>query len=250
MDVKRPLFALLTLLFASCGFSAEWTTDYDGAVAAARVQDRAVFLFFTGSDWCGWCMKLDSEVLSTPEFAGFAKQNLILVKIDFPHRRQLPAAEQSRNQELARRYGVEGYPTVVVLDRNGRTAGQLGYIPGGPRAFVGEMTKLSGITWRPSSPAQVGGPASAPGKPQEPVPLFNGAPLRGPKRFDRVQLSGILGTKGHPMVIVNNQTLTPGESARVPIGDQRVKVTCKEIRAKSAIVIIEGNPVPQELFME
>src|SRR5436305_7533142 len=154
MGVKCPLFSALALFVASCGFSAEWTTDSDAAVAAAKVQDRAVFLFITGSDWCGWCMKLDREVLSTPAFAGFAEQNLILVKLDFPHHKALPAGEKARNEALSQQYHVEGFPTIVVLDRNGQIAGQLGYMQGGPSAFISEMSKFHGITWRPGGASE------------------------------------------------------------------------------------------------
>ena len=61
-----------------------WQTDYAAALALAKKQNRKTFLFFTGSDWCTWCARLDREVLSTPDFKRFASENLVLVKLDFP----------------------------------------------------------------------------------------------------------------------------------------------------------------------
>lgn len=244
--------ALLVLLLPSAGKAATWTTDYAAAVMSAKQQDRAVFVFFTGSDWCGWCMKLDREILTTSEFQAFADANLILVKLDFPHNKTLPADEAARNKELATQFGVTGFPTVFVLDRNGQNAGRLGYMEGGPAAFIPAMRQFPGITWRTAAPATPAG-AVAPVKAAvagAPVPLFNGAPLRAPKRFDRLQLNGIMGTAQRRMVMVNNQTLMTGDSARLEISDRKVKVTCKEIRPKSVVLIVEGNPVPQEIFLD
>jgi protein disulfide-isomerase len=121
---------------------AAWTTDYAAAVAQAKAQKRSVFLFFTGSDWCGWCHKLDQEILSTAEFAKYADENLILVKLDFPQHTPLPAELIAQNRQLARRYNIDGYPTVVVLDSEGRAVKRLGYQAGGPGPFIGSLAQL------------------------------------------------------------------------------------------------------------
>lgn len=120
----------------------EWTTNYASAVTAAKADNRQVFLFFTGSDWCGWCRKLDREVLSTPEFKAYAQKKLVLVKLDFP--RQIPQSNQlkAQNQKLGRQYKIEGYPTVIVLNAQGKQVGRLGYQPGGPKAFINELKGL------------------------------------------------------------------------------------------------------------
>jgi protein disulfide-isomerase len=113
-----------------------WMTDVPAALARARSEQRKVFLFFTGSDWCGWCKKLDGEILSTPEFRRYAESKLVLVKLDFP--RSLPQSEElkTQNRALAKKYQIRGYPTVVVLDAEGRQVGQLGYQRGGPKPFI------------------------------------------------------------------------------------------------------------------
>jgi thioredoxin-related protein len=249
MDAKRSL-VLLAMLAHFVASAAQWTTDYAAGLASARQQNRAVFLFFTGSDWCGWCQKLDAEVLSTPEFGTFANENLVLVKIDFPRRSPLPAAQAAQNDALAQQFNIQGFPTVLILNGGGKILGQTGYIPGGPAAFIQQLRQFDGGNWKSGTAAQPAGPSARPSTPSTPAPLFNGAPLRAPKKFDRVQLNGIMGTKQRPMIMVNNQTLTPGESLRLDIGDRRVKVTCKEIRAKSALLLIEGQSAPVEVFLE
>lgn len=117
----------------------EWTTDYRAALAQAKEENRQVFLFFTGSDWCGWCKRLEAEVLSTPEFQTYAKKKLILVKLDFPRRTPQSSQVKQQNQRLQEQYQIEGYPSIVVLNSRGKTIGQLGYQPGGPKPFVDQL---------------------------------------------------------------------------------------------------------------
>jgi len=83
-----------------------------------------------------------------------------------------------------------------------------------------------------------------------PAPQFNGAPLVAPKRYTEIHLKGIMGTKQRPMVILNDQTFVVGETARVRFKDGQLKVTCKEIKAESAVVLIEGSREPKEIFLQ
>ena len=116
-----------------------WTTDYAAALAQAGKENKKVFLFFTGSDWCGWCKRLDKEILSTAEFKTYAAENLILVKLDFP--RSLPQSGQikAQNRQLAEKHDIKGYPTIIVLNSSGKRIGDLGYMEGGPTGFVKEL---------------------------------------------------------------------------------------------------------------
>ena len=127
---------------ASLPTEVTWSTDYAGALSQAKAQNRHVFLFFTGSDWCGWCKRLDHEILSTAEFNRFAGENLILVKLDFPQHTPLSPELKTQNDQLAHKYHVDGYPTVVVLDSSGRAVKRLGYQEGGPAPFVSTLTQL------------------------------------------------------------------------------------------------------------
>ncbi len=113
-----------------------WMTDFEAAKEKAKAEKKHLLLDFTGSDWCGWCKKLDKEVFSTQAFKDFADANLILVQVDFPRRKPQSDAVKAQNQKLQGQYRVEGYPTLVVLDSTGKEVGQTGYREGGGEAYV------------------------------------------------------------------------------------------------------------------
>jgi protein disulfide-isomerase len=119
------------------GESLAWQTDYAAAKTAATQQNKYILLDFTGSDWCPYCIKMDKEVFEKPAFSTFAGEKLILVKLDFPRKVSQSPAERSQNQELAKKYGIEGFPTYVLLDPTGKEVRrQVGYLEGGPEAFI------------------------------------------------------------------------------------------------------------------
>jgi protein disulfide-isomerase len=121
-----------------------WRNDLPGALQQARSENKLVLLDFTGSDWCPWCIKFDQEVLSTENFAAYASQKLELVKVDFP--RHTPQGDDLRqaNLSLKKQFLVDGYPTYVLLDANGRELGrQVGYQEGGSQAFIAELENFS-----------------------------------------------------------------------------------------------------------
>lgn len=119
-----------------------WMTDVPKAQAKAKSEKKLVMLDFTGSDWCGWCIKLNKEVFSQPEFVAYAEKNLVPVEVDFPRRKQQSAELKKANQALQDKYKIEGYPTIIVLNGEGKKVGELGYQPGGPKAFIAELEKL------------------------------------------------------------------------------------------------------------
>jgi thioredoxin-related protein len=129
-------------LSAPAAAELAWQTDLPKAQAVAKTQKKMVLLDFTGSDWCGWCIRLNKEVFSTPAFAEYAAKNLVLVEVDFPHQKPQSAAQKKANEALAAQYKVEGFPTVIVLSSEGRKLGELGYQPGGPKAFTAALDKL------------------------------------------------------------------------------------------------------------
>ena len=120
-----------------------WFTDAPAALAQAKAENKTVVMDFTGSDWCPWCVKLDHEVFSAPEFADYSAKNLVLVKVDFPRRKQQTDAEKRQNAALAQKYAIEGYPTVVVLNASGKEVGRLGYMPGGAKAWLAELERIT-----------------------------------------------------------------------------------------------------------
>ena len=135
------LFACLALLRVSAA-EFEWQTDLPKAQTQAKADKKLVMLDFTGSDWCGWCIKLNKEVFSTTEFAEYAKKNLVAVEVDFPRNKEVSLAQKKANDELAKKYSIRGFPTIIVLDSEGRKLGQLGYKPGGSQAFIAELEKF------------------------------------------------------------------------------------------------------------
>ena len=125
-----------------------WATDYKKAQEEAKTDHRLVLLNFTGSDWCGYCVRLDRVILSKPEFKDYANKNLVLLEIDFPRRNGPRWNAQSielkkQNMELAEKYQVEGFPTLVVLDGEGKTLWKYeGYYAGGLAAFLAELDRV------------------------------------------------------------------------------------------------------------
>jgi protein disulfide-isomerase len=138
------LVMLLVLAAATpvSGAKPGWLTNYKEAQEQAKAGKKLVLLDFTGSDWCGWCIKLDREVFSKPEFKEYAEKNLVLVELDFPRGKKLSDEERGQNEQLAMRYQIQGFPTIVVLDGEGKQVGELSYMPGGPSAFIAELDKL------------------------------------------------------------------------------------------------------------
>jgi len=155
-NVSRLCLALTVLFFgissagavetpatkASGGEQLVWQTDYAAALKQARAENRRVFLFFTGSDWCSWCKRLNQEILSTPAFAQYSKEKLILVEVDFPKKRPQSSTLKAQNAKLAKSYNIEGYPTVILLDSAGKKIDQLGYQEGGPTPFLTRLKQL------------------------------------------------------------------------------------------------------------
>ncbi len=121
---------------------AQWLTSVPDATAQAKKEKKLILLDFTGSDWCGWCKKLDAETFSKPEFADYAKKNLVLVEVDFPAQKRQSDDLKAANKKLQKKYGVDGYPTLIVLKPDGTVLWkQDGYLAGGPAAMIAELDK-------------------------------------------------------------------------------------------------------------
>jgi protein disulfide-isomerase len=123
MKLHAPLFALLlSLVGGSLAFAAKpgWTENFAEAQTQAASQKKHVLLDFTGSDWCGWCIKLDKEVFAKPEFKELGEKSLVLVELDFPKAKPQTPAVKAQNEGLGRKFKVNGYPTLVLLDASGK----------------------------------------------------------------------------------------------------------------------------------
>lgn len=116
---------------------SELETDYQGSLAAAKDQKKLVLLHFTGSDWCPYCQLLDKEVLSTPAFKSYAGDKFLCVTLDYPNSIKLPAKVVQQNKELQKQFHVHSFPTLIVVDTEGKELSRLtGYNPGGGLGLV------------------------------------------------------------------------------------------------------------------
>jgi len=149
----KHLLAVLLIAFSLNGFAQQkelvWHTDVNKAINLSVESEKPLFMFFTGSDWCGWCKRLVKEVFVKPEFATWATKNVILVELDFPRRTKLPEATQKQNRELGQMFGVRGYPSIWFVTPevtagkvNFNKLGSQGYVAGGPKAWIAGANKI------------------------------------------------------------------------------------------------------------
>ena len=128
------MLALITSLHAG---GEGWTSDFEAAKAQAHKEGKDLLIDFTGSDWCGWCIKLNKEVFVHDAFKNGVKDKFELVELDFPRdKSKIEAATLEQNKELGKKYGVRGYPTILLTDAKGRPYAKTGYRKGGAEAYV------------------------------------------------------------------------------------------------------------------
>ncbi len=120
----------------------KWYDNLDSAIQVAKKENRPILMNFTGSDWCVWCKKLNAEVFSKDDFVNYAKNNLVLVKIDFPEKTFQAPQVAYYNKQLAQRFGVQGYPTIVLLDSKGYIKATTGYVQGGADNYIQHLKNL------------------------------------------------------------------------------------------------------------
>ena len=133
---KLAMFVFALSLGLSVFASSGWMTDMDKAMKLSEKTGKPILADFSGSDWCGWCVKLDKEVFSKKAFKDFAKDNLILVLLDFPSKKRISSKLKKQNAALAKKYKVRGYPTVLLLDSKGKVIVKTGYRRGGPQGYI------------------------------------------------------------------------------------------------------------------
>lgn len=141
------IFSLSLLFFAqsihaSEGNEIHWMTNYEQAVAIAKSTSKPIVLFFTGTDWCGWCNKLENEILETPEFIEATKDKMIFVKLDFPMHTPLDSTMTKQNEQLQKQFSVRSFPTLVLLDSDQQPIGVTGYRAGGGKQYAHHLIKM------------------------------------------------------------------------------------------------------------
>lgn len=130
------LLGAAAALVAPAMAETEWMTDLPAAQERAAAEGKAVLADFTGSDWCGWCIRLRKNVLDTPEFESYAADKFVLLEVDVPRNPDFDQDLLARNRELCDRYAIDGFPTVLVLTPQGQTVG----------GFVGGMPDLAAVS--------------------------------------------------------------------------------------------------------
>ncbi len=141
------LLAAWAVWQASAADEGSWLTDFSKAQAQAKAEKKMVLMDFNGSDWCPPCKALRKNVLSSPELLNYAKDNLVLVDVDFPRAKKQPEELKKANQTLAEKYGIEGYPTVIVLSSDGKELKKsVGYDGQSAKDFVASLQKLKNQT--------------------------------------------------------------------------------------------------------
>jgi protein disulfide-isomerase len=146
--MKKIYFTLLLAVFISVKSMAQekltWHTDMNKAFELAEKENKTLMLFFTGSDWCGWCIRLQNEVLKTPDFEKWAKDKVVLVELDFPRKTPQDKEIQIQNYQMQKMFNVRGYPTVFFANpektaegkKNLNTLGSTGYVRGGAEKWL------------------------------------------------------------------------------------------------------------------
>lgn len=144
------MFLVMLLATASDGQESpttfDWTTSYPEAVDQANEQNAPIMLFFSGSDWCPWCRKLNAEVFDTPAFSAWSNQRVVPMMVDFPKTRTLPGPLANQNNRLLDRYRqhLAGFPTALFIRPDGTVVGKLGYEPDGLLTWIDKAQRIVG----------------------------------------------------------------------------------------------------------
>ncbi len=143
--MKKLLLTLSALICAGQLFAADaaWMTDLSKAQAKAKEEKKLVFVEFTGSDWCPPCKKLKAEILSSADFAKYAQENLVLVELDFPRAKEQSQDLKDANKALSQKFGIQGFPTVIVFDGEGKELNrQVGFGGGSAKDYIAKLDGL------------------------------------------------------------------------------------------------------------
>lgn len=136
-------FLIVMILSFGVAVQAEnWNEDFEKASSEAKTSGKYLLLNFSGSDWCPWCVKLDSEILSHDAFKTFANENLVCVSVDFPRKKYQSQERKAENKKLMEKFRVRGFPTIIILSPDGKLIGTTGYRRGGPERYVAHLKEI------------------------------------------------------------------------------------------------------------
>jgi protein disulfide-isomerase len=143
----KNLIRTIAVLTATATFALAategWTDNWEAAKTRSKEEKKPILIYLTGSDWCGWCKKLEKEVISQKAFMDFAKEHFVLMEADFPRKKEQSAELKKQNAELEKKYLAGGYPTMWLLDAEGnKLSGDLGEIEGGVDGYIAKLKEL------------------------------------------------------------------------------------------------------------
>ena len=141
------LLALILTPAVPAHAGSDWQPDLGPALETARAEGKDLLIDFTGSDWCGWCHKLDAEVFEQELFKEYAAENFVLVALDFPKEggevwKAMPEDLRARNREWQARFGVQGFPTIMLMTPEGLAYAKTGYRPDGAGPYIQHLGEL------------------------------------------------------------------------------------------------------------
>ncbi|MFT5473968.1 MAG: thioredoxin-related protein [Candidatus Promineifilaceae bacterium] len=147
--LKRVHCLIASMMLASTFAMASggiWMTDYDAALVKAKEEKKDLLINFSGSDWCGWCIKLDKQVFNEEAFQAQAGKTFILVVLDFPNKPEnkakIPEKLQARNRELQKQFEIRGFPSVLLVNSDGEAYARTGYQAGGVEPYLEHLSSL------------------------------------------------------------------------------------------------------------
>ncbi len=124
----KPLFRPDAPELAESAPLTPWHDSFEAALQESEATGKPIIADFTGSDWCSWCVKLRNDVFETQVFNEWARDNVVLLELDYPKRAMQKPEIKRQNAELADQYNVNSYPTVLLLDSTGQVLGKMGYM--------------------------------------------------------------------------------------------------------------------------
>lgn len=228
--------------------AVNWNSSFETARQQASANNRPILAVFTGSDWSPACMQLKTTILNSPEFQTIAEQRLILMEVDFPRTRPMAALHLQANQQLARTYNVTAFPTVLMISASGTNIAQISSSATKEQfleaiAYLSEKATATPETPPPSRQLR------PPSRPRE-LPLFGGAALQPIPTFTNLVVKSISGPAGRRFALINRETMTTGDVAWFGLSEtNRIQVKCLEVRERSVLVRVHGEPNDRELVL-
>ena len=218
--MKTRYLAALLLLAATVARADLWTDDFEEAKAQAKAENKFLLLDFTGSDWCGWCKRLDAEVFEKSDFKNYAKDNLVLVKLDFPRGFSLKKKTAEQNDKLAKEFGIAGYPSIILLDPDGKKLTKTGYKDGGATAYVqhlegllaDERKKIGPVKTAAVTPGSRPGTAPSAGGNYRTWKAASGSTLEA-RVEQRVGTKIYLRTRENKLITIDSSSLSPEDQS-------------------------------------